>query len=95
MAEGFSQWAIVEVMGRQVYAGLVTEQTIGGCPFVRVDVPAVEGQAEFTKFLGSGAIFSITPVGEELARRAAENSCTRPVSIYGVDAQRQLAYEEE
>ena len=39
--EKFECWAIVEVMGHSRYAGRVTEQAIGGCAFVRVDVPAV------------------------------------------------------
>lgn len=38
-ATNFEQWCIVEVFGHQEYAGLVTEAEIGGCKFVRVDVP--------------------------------------------------------
>jgi len=30
----FESWAIVEVMGHRQFAGLVTEQTIGGASFV-------------------------------------------------------------
>ncbi len=39
--EGFSEWAVVEVMGHQRYGGYVSEQTVGGASFVRVDVPSV------------------------------------------------------
>ena len=35
----FAQWARVEVFGHQFYEGFVTETTIGGCPFVQIDVP--------------------------------------------------------
>ena len=66
--ESFSQWCLVELFGHQRIAGQVTEETIGGCSFVRVDVPAVDGSEALTKFYGNGAIYSMTPVSEELAR---------------------------
>jgi hypothetical protein len=96
-AEKFDCWAIVEVMGHQRYAGKVTEQSIGGCNFVRVDVPAIpaetkgegvdrvvikEGQAEFTKLLGQASIFAITPVAEEVARHVAARIMAAPVHVY-------------
>lgn len=31
--EKFAQWAIVEIFGHSKFAGLVTEQTIGGASF--------------------------------------------------------------
>jgi hypothetical protein len=34
-------WAIVELFGHQRIAGRVSEQTIGGSAFVRIDVPEV------------------------------------------------------
>jgi hypothetical protein len=33
----FSEWAIIELFGHQRIAGRVSEQTIGGCAFVRDD----------------------------------------------------------
>lgn len=39
---GFDQWAIVDVMGHQRYAGRVTEETLAGAGFIRVDVPEVK-----------------------------------------------------
>ena len=77
--ESFSSWAIVEVMGHSRYAGHVTEQAIAGASFVRVDVPATDKQAAFTKLLGASSIFCITPCDEEVARVAAAHSCTRPL----------------
>lgn len=73
----FETWALVEVFGHQHYAGKVTDQAVGGCNFVRVDVPEVpDGRTggllpAFTKLLGQGAIFSITPCTEATARNAA------------------------
>ncbi|HUX16647.1 MAG TPA: hypothetical protein VMW52_09260, partial [Phycisphaerae bacterium] len=59
--EGFCEWCIVELFGHQRMAGLVSEATIGGCAFVRVDVPAAEGAAAYTRFLGQGAVYAMTP----------------------------------
>jgi hypothetical protein len=79
----FDQWAIVELFGHQVIAGRVSEQTIGGSTFVRVDVPGVEnGSIGFTRFYGQGAIYSITPVSEQAARLAAKRCAPRPITIY-------------
>jgi hypothetical protein len=78
----FQEWCIVELFGHSKVAGLVTEQSIGGCWFVRVDVPASEGQVAMTKFYGQGAIYCMTPVTEDLARRAAVHFAPRPVSEY-------------
>lgn len=38
-------WAIVEVMGHARYAGRVSEYAELGVPLVRVEVPAVNGEA--------------------------------------------------
>ena len=38
-SERFDSWAVVELFGHQRLAGRVTEQTIGGCSFLRLDVP--------------------------------------------------------
>jgi hypothetical protein len=65
----FQEWCIVELFGHQKVAGLVSEQAIGGCSFIRVDVPASEHSPAMTKFYGQGAIYCMTPVTEDLARR--------------------------
>lgn len=86
--EKFEAWALVEVMGHQRYAGKVTEQAIGGCNFVRVDVPDIppvngEGaRAGFTKLLGQSSIFAITPVTEATARKMAAQYHNAPVTVF-------------
>ncbi len=75
----FDQWAIVEIMGHQRYAGRVTEQAIGGTSFVRVDVPVSDKTEPFTKLFGSGAIYALTIVDEETARAAAGQFHQRPI----------------
>lgn len=71
-AETFDQWCIVELFGHSKIAGRVTEQSIGGISFVRVDVPSTNKNKGFTKFLGSGAIYAMTPTDEQTACVAAE-----------------------
>jgi hypothetical protein len=82
--KAFDQWALVEIMGHSRYAGRVTEETIGGCAFVRVDVPETPDCPAFTKLFGQASIFCITPVGEQEARNAARNFRSRPVDVFYV-----------
>jgi hypothetical protein len=70
--QSFDQWCILELFGRQVIAGRVTEQVIGGCSFIRVDVPECNGTPQFTRFYGNGAIYAMTPVSEEAANGRPE-----------------------
>lgn len=85
----FSNYCIVELFGHQKIAGLVTEQVIAGQGFIRVDVPETKRHPAFTRMFGSGAIYSITPVSEEIARAAAESIYIEPVQVY-VSPSRQL-----
>lgn len=82
MTEKFEQYAIVELFGRQVIAGLVTEQLLGNQGFVRVDVPAVNGQESFTKFYGPGAIYAITPCDEDTCKAAVLGLRQKPIDIW-------------
>jgi hypothetical protein len=88
----FESWAIVEVMGHMRFAGLVTEQTIGGASFIRIDVPELKSEAgetqreAFTKIFGASAIYSITPCTEGTARMASKQSSTPPMSDWDVQA---------
>lgn len=93
----FDSWAIIELFGHVKIAGQVSEQTIGGQGFVRVDVPEQDGYPAFTRFYGSGAVYSISPVSEEVARLAIEQIHPRPVSIYipKLLAQPEHVYEED
>lgn len=73
--EKFESWAIVELygrtrIGRTRIAGKVSEQTIDGCSFVRVDVPECNGQKPYSKLFGLAAIYAMTPCSGEVARAA-------------------------
>ena len=88
--EVFKQWALVELFGHSRIAGLVTEQAIGGCSFLRVDVPAIDSEPAFTKCYGNGAIYGMTFVTEEVARAAAKSYRVAPVTAYEIPELRQL-----
>lgn len=68
--ERFDCWAIVEAMGFKKYAGHVTTQELAGSSFIRVDVPETS-IPEFSKLIGAGSIYMITPTDEATARKAA------------------------
>jgi hypothetical protein len=78
----FDSWAILEIMGHQTFAGRVSEQTIGGASFVRIDVPAVDNLQAFTKMFGASSIYCITPVTEEVAVARAKTLLQQPMAFY-------------
>lgn len=84
----FRQWAIVELFGHARIAGMLTEQTIGGNSFVRVDVPEFidEGQTfpAVTRLLGQASIYGITFVDEATAKIAAREIRYQPVSVWSL-----------
>jgi hypothetical protein len=86
--EKFACWAIVELMGRQKYAGHVVEQTIAGVAFLRLDVPDIPllELPAFTKLFGSQSIYAITPVAEEIARHLAAKLGHTPVTVWDLPA---------
>lgn len=98
----FDQWGIVEVMGHKRFAGHITEQVIAGAALVRVDVPSVVVVApsypdrtipEYSKLIGVGSIYMITPTSEEVARKAAAQIARHdsdPLPVY-IPPERQLA----
>lgn len=78
----FDVFAIVELFGHARIAGRVTEQVIAGQGFIRVDVPETPSQPGFTRMFGPSAIYSITPVSEEIATAAAHSIRVEPVNVY-------------
>jgi hypothetical protein len=86
--EKFEAWAVVELFGHSTCAGKLTEQTIGGETFVRIDVPHPEG--EYTRLFGKGAIYAINLSDEATARRYAARS-TPPLKPYTPPAMSTIA----
>jgi len=97
-APAAGMWAIVEIFGHQRIAGWMTEQTIAGHGFIRVDVPEIRNEhkdattieggviAAHSKLFGPGAIYAINPVDEALARIAAKNIRHAPVTPFGLES---------
>jgi len=79
MSEQFSEWAILELMGHRKLAGKITEATIGGAAFVRLDVP---GNPGVTQFYSPQAIYCITPTTEEMVHKLIPNLQVPIVSRY-------------
>lgn len=91
--EGFEAWAIVEIVGHRVYAGVVSEFSIGNVTMIRVDVPAVGDKPGFTKIFGATAVFSIQPVTEEVAIDMCER-VNPTLSLFDFSAEVQEALRE-
>lgn len=79
----FDEWALVELFGHARIVGRVTEATIAGGAFIRVDVPNDDGsEVVFTRFFGPSAIYSMSPIGKELALQLAKRQSAEPVKRY-------------
>ena len=76
-SQTFEEWAILELMGHRKLAGKVSESTIGGAPFIRIDIP---GSA--TQFYNPSAVYCITPTTEDLATAFAKTNTPKPIEMW-------------
>lgn len=82
----FDQHCIVELFGHTRIAGRVTEQTIGGKAFLRIDVPDTPQNTGFTRYYGPDAIYAMTPVDEKTCLVAAVTFNTpHPVKVWEIE----------
>lgn len=79
----FEGWAILELMGHRRLAGRVSEATIGGGSFLRLDVPGENGDMA-TQFYSPSAVYCITPTTEDIARAVAKRCAPTPVTRYEI-----------
>ena len=70
------------MFGHQRIVGKVSEATLAGGAFLRVDVPGFNGEKAFTRFYGPSAIYSLSPVDETIARGLMERYRNEPVSRF-------------
>lgn len=80
----FETWGIVELMGHTQMAGKISESSIGGTTFIRIDVPDTEGRPGYTRFIGASAIFAIDPTDENFVRMMVKNYIPDPIRIIGL-----------
>jgi len=78
----FDSWAILELMGHRRLAGRVSEATLAGGSFLRIDVPEHDGHAAVTQFYAPHSVYALTPCSEEVARAAARWNRPEPVHEY-------------
>lgn len=94
----FQSWAVVELVGRKVIAGRVTEQTIAGQGFLKVDIPQVDpAMPAFSQFINPASVYRITPTDEQGARIAALNNRVEaiPLQLARIPARStQIDYDE-
>ena len=82
--EKFDLWCLVELFGHSKISGRCTEQNIAGTNMLRVDVPETKRNPAFTRFFGSGAIYAINPVTEEVAKQYAERLNVQPIESWDI-----------
>lgn len=82
--EKFDTWAVVELFGHNQIAGRCSEQNVAGSNMLRIDVPETESNPSFTRLLGSGAIYAINPVTEEVAKHWAGRLRVAPITAWDV-----------
>lgn len=94
----FEHWALVELMGHQRIAGLVSETTIAGKGMIRVDVPNEKGEILFSRFYSPDAVYCVSPTDKQIAIGLAVKCASRPVNIYDLGnlaADKRLGQGEE
>jgi len=95
VSEPLQGWFIVELMGHRRLAGWVTEQTIAGAGFLRIDVPGPGAEPLATQFFAPSSVYALTPTTEAMARRVAEASRVEPVKEWELPQRTGLPSFEE
>jgi hypothetical protein len=86
---GEDEWCIVELLGHIRLAGRVSETERFGSKMLRLDIPNRDGAGWLTtQFIGSAALFRVTPTTEEVARGVAAISQPEPVHQWELPAPR-------
>jgi len=72
--DGLKSWALVELYGHMRIVGWLTKNPPEFPELVRVDVPDLlkDGKVErkgFTRYFGTNALYSVTPIDEETVRK--------------------------
>lgn len=84
MTEKFEAYALVELFGHQRMAGKVTEQSIGGASFIRIDVPETSRQPGFSRILNPSSIYAINPITLEAMTEMAASLDKAPLQAWDI-----------
>ncbi len=95
---GPTGYALVELFGHQRIVGYLSQQAFGSGVLFRMDVPDMLKDGKkvregFTRYFGISAIYSITPVSEEVVRSllpSIDGTPARPMALRSFSR-----YEEE
>lgn len=82
----FSEWCVLELFGHKKLAGLVSEVTMAGGAFLRVDVPRDAETTDYTRFYNPTAIYSMSPVSKETAVVFAAHIKEPPMTRWEIQA---------
>jgi len=93
--DNFEIYGIIELFGHSIIAGKITEQTIAGGGFIRVDVPDTKLQKGFTKWYGASAIYAMTPCDEESMIAAVEGLRSKPIENWSLNLPNRIEAPEE
>jgi len=80
----FGEWAIVELFGHRRAAGHVTQAQFPA-GWVRLEIPAVNGQPGITQLYNPSALYGLHPVTEDVARAAAASMRPQPVQRWELE----------
>ena len=87
VAEALGKWVVLDLFGRQRAAGYLTTVKLGSAEFLRLQIPASNGQQARTIDFNPSAVYSTEYVDEETARLcAAHDRPPEPVSVWSARA---------
>lgn len=80
--EVFESWAIIELFGHYKLGGKVQETVVCGTKFLQIYCFDINGNQVATTIYSPTAIYSITPVTEEIAIRFGVKNPMTPASVW-------------
>ena len=83
--EKFEQWCVVGLFGHQKLSGLVSEYTIGGAGFLRVEFPETTHNPAFTRIINPSSVYDINPETEDVAKAYSENLHVKPIESWNIN----------
>lgn len=86
----FAEWCILETFGHRRLAGKVSEVTIGGGTFIRIDIPGGKGRKEFSQYYSPSAVYCISPTTEEICRQLSAQYTPEPVHRFELPGPEQI-----